>query len=80
MTKDLVPSYHQLAEDSSFITIKQRQFGFGKSLWNAECDDKFVADILWLWLLPWPLCVEVRSWRDSAVVTERVIAAELIPV
>lgn len=80
MTEGLIPSYHHLAGERSFLTVKQRQFGFGKSLWNLESDGKFVTDVLWIWLLPWPLCVEVRSGRDSAVVTERVIAVELIPV
>lgn len=35
-TESLLPSYHHLAEGSSFITIKQRQFGFGRSLWNVD--------------------------------------------
>lgn len=34
-TESLLPSYHHLAGASPFIPIKQRQFGFGRSLWTV---------------------------------------------
>lgn len=63
-TESLLPSYHHRAERGQLLHCNETKAAW---LWQKSlkcgCNGKFATDISWFWLLPWPLCVQVRCWR-----------------